>query len=236
MIEGYALENLFITVLLTGTITLVIVLLLMLIRWKTRISEEVFRKLMHFAAIAMTPLCLYFAVDFYIAAISLFIFAIGANIFLRLISKVRGYSDFFVERNKDEVRKSFINYCCLQAVIIIVCGIYGDLGIVCIELLVWALGDAIAALIGKKFGKKHFHIANRDKTYVGSLAMLIVAFAVSIIAMTALYDYSAGRVILQSLIIAVVATIVELLSKGGRDTITIPLSVTIICIIFGIFC
>ena len=79
MIEGYALENLLLTVLFTGTITLVIVLLLMLIRWKTKVDEEVFRKLMHFAAIAMTPLCLYFAIDYYIAALALFIFAIGAS-------------------------------------------------------------------------------------------------------------------------------------------------------------
>lgn len=231
MIEGYALENLLITVLLTGTITLVIVLLLMLIRWKTNIDEEVFRKLMHFTAIAMTPLCLYFAIDFYIAAFALFIFAIGANIILRLISKARFYSDFFVERSEGEIRKSFISYCCIQACIIIVCGIYGDIGIVCIELLVWALGDAAAALIGKKWGKKHFRIANSDKTYAGSVAMLIITFAISIIAMLILYDYSLLRVVVQSLVIAVIATTSELFSKKVNDTITIPVSVTLVCLI-----
>ena len=236
MIEGYALENLLITVLLTGTITLVIVLLLMLIRKKTKVNEEVFRKLMHFTAIAMTPLCLYFAIDFYIAAFSLFIFAIGANIGLRLISKVKGYTDFFVERTDGEIRKSFIQYCCLQACIIIVCGVYGDIGVVYIELLVWALGDAAAALIGKKLGKKHFRIANNDKTYAGSIAMFIVAFAVSIIAMFVLYDYSVLRVLLQSLVIAVVATFVELVSKGSIDTVTIPVSVTLICMISSNIC
>ena len=104
------------------------------------------------------------------------------------------------------------------------------------EKIGYALGDAAAALIGKKLGKKHFRIANNDKTYAGSIAMFIVAFAVSIIAMFVLYDYSVLRVLLQSLVIAVVATFVELVSKGSIDTVTIPVSVTLICMISSAIC
>ena len=232
--EEYALYNLFITVLLTGTITLVIVLLLMLIRWKTKLDEELFRKLMHFTAILMTPLSMYCAVDFYIAAMSMFIFAIGANIALRLIGKIKGYSGFFVERSEGEIRKSFTGYCCLQGCIIIVCGVVGDLGIVYIELIVWALGDAVAALIGRKWGKKHFRIANNNKTILGSLSMCIVALISTITAMFILYDYSLLRVIVQAALIALFSTVIELISKDGKDTITIPITVTLICLIMNI--
>lgn len=234
LIESYALKNIFTTVLITGTITLVIVLLLMLVRKKFNIGDELFRKLMHLTAILITPLCLYFAIDFYIAMLCLFIFAIGGAIGLRLIEKVKSYSSFFVEREKHEIRKSFVSYCNIQACLILVCGVYGDIGIIYIELMVWALGDTVAALCGKKWGKRHFKCAftDRKKTYVGSASMLIVVFIISFIALLIMYDYSALRVICQSGIIAVMATIAELLSKKGRDTITIPVIVSLVCLIF----
>ena len=234
LIESYALKNIFTTVLITGTITLVIVLLLMLVRKIFDIGDELFRKLMHFTAILITPLCLYFAIDFYIAMLCLFIFAIGGAIGLRLIEKVKSYSSFFVEREKHEIRKSFVSYCNIQACLILVCGVYGDIGIIYIELMVWALGDTVAALCGKKWGKRHFKcaFADRKKTYVGSASMLIVVLIISFIALLIMYDYSALRVICQSGIIAVMATIAELISKKGRDTITIPVIVSLVCLIF----
>ena len=237
LIESYALKNIFTTVLITGTITLVIVLLLMLVRKIFDIGDELFRKLMHFTAIVITPLCLYFAIDFYIAMLCLFIYAIGGAIGLRLIEKVKSYSSFFVEREKHEIRKSFVSYCNIQACLILVCGVYGDIGIIYIELMVWALGDTVAALCGKKWGKKHFEwrFTDRNKTYVGSVSMLIVVFIISLTSLSIMYDYSALRVICQSGIIAVMATIAELLSKKGRDTITIPVMVSLVCLIFDMF-
>lgn len=239
IIESYALENIITTIFITGTITLVIVLLLMLIRWKCNINDEVFRKLMHFTAIMITPLCLYFAIDFYVAMLCLFIYAIGGAIGLRIIEKVKSYSSFFVEREKHEIRKSFVSYCSMQAVIILVCGVYGDIRIVYIELLVWAIGDMVAALCGKKWGKRHFRmpLSDHNKTYVGSIAMLIITFIISITALSIMYDFSVARIIVQSILVAVAATIAELLSHKGKDTTTIPLTVTIICLISDyIFC
>lgn len=237
LIKSYALENIFTTVLITGTITLVIVLLLMLIRWKFNIGDELFRKLMHLTAIVITPLCLYFAIDFYIAMLCLFIFAIGGAIGLRIIEKIKYYSQFFVEREKHEIRKSFVSYCNIQACLILVCGVYGDIGIIYIEIIVWALGDTVAALCGKKWGKKHFKsvLTDNNKTYVGSLSMLLVTFILSFAALAIMYDYSASRLILQSGIIAVMATIAELLSKKGTDTITIPAVVSVVCLLFDMF-
>lgn len=234
IIESYALENIFTTILITGTITLVIVLLLMLIRWKSNIGDELFRKLMHFSAIMITPLCLYFSIDFYVAMLCMFIFAIGGAIGLRLIEKIKAYSDFFVERESHEIRKSFVAYCNVQALIILVCGVYGDIRIVYIELLIWAFGDMIAALCGKKWGKKRFKIpfADHNKTYVGSISMLIATFTISIIALVIMYDYSVVRTVVQSIVIAIMATLVELFSKKGTDTITIPVTVTLICVLF----
>lgn len=232
IIESYALFNILITVLLTGTITLVIVLLLMLIRWKSNIPDELFRKLMHFAAVFMTPLCLWFSIDFYVGAVSLFIFALGAAIILRIMENVKKYADFFVEREKHEIRKSFVSYCNIQACLLLVCGLAGDINIIYIELLVWAVGDASAALIGKKWGKKYFQskFADNKKTYLGSVSMLAVTFTISVILLIVLCHYPVLRVLVQSLVIAVVATVIELVSRKGADNIIIPIAISLVCL------
>ena len=65
--------------------------------------------------------------------------------------------------------------------------------------------------------------------------MLIVVFIISLTSLSIMYDYSALRVICQSGMIAVMATMAELLSKKGRDTITIPVIVSLVCLIFDMF-
>ncbi|MCR4611911.1 MAG: hypothetical protein K5644_08440 [Lachnospiraceae bacterium] len=245
-----SIKSVLLTLLIVGTITFVIVLILMLIRFKVKVADELFRKLMHFTAILMTPLCILFSDNYLVSAAVLLIFMILAEIGLRIIAKIfntvlpklnsdgsdshAGFNDFFVERNDGEIRRSFLIYCFTQACLIVICGLCDDIGLILLEILVWAIGDALAALIGKRWGKRHIKIGDSHKTYLGSSVMFISSLIISFVMLNVLYNFSFIRITVESLVIAVFATLVELLSRKGMDNVTIPVMVTAIGLCFNI--
>lgn len=88
-----------------------------------------------------------------------------------------------------------------------------------LPILILALCDPIAALIGKRWpiGKI------RNKTLMGSFAFFIVAFALSFI-----FTHS----ILLSIAIAIISTLAEAISPRGYDNITIPSSVLLVLFLY----
>ncbi|OKH56285.1 phosphatidate cytidylyltransferase [Calothrix sp. HK-06] len=94
---------------------------------------------------------------------------------------------------------------------------YAALGI-----LIMAWGDGSAALIGKRFGKHKYIVLGGQKSWEGSLSMTFVSFVIS-----SLILYSVQGNIWQtwvvSLIVAVVATVLESFSFLGIDNLTVPL-------------
>ena len=78
-------------------------------------------------------------------------------------------------------------------------------------VFVMGYGDGLAAVIGRRFGLMKYHIFGNTKSYVGSLTMLMVSFLVCAV------------ILLQALILAVFATIVEAFSPFGLDNLTVPL-------------
>lgn len=94
---------------------------------------------------------------------------------------------------------------------------YAALGI-----LIMAWGDGFAALIGKRFGKHKYIVLGGQKSWEGSLSMTILSFVIS-----SLILYSVQGNIWQtwvvSLIVAVVATVLEAFSFLGIDNLTVPL-------------
>ncbi|MFX0178000.1 MAG: diacylglycerol/polyprenol kinase family protein [Candidatus Hodarchaeota archaeon] len=101
-------------------------------------------------------------------------------------------------------------------------------------------GDGLADIVGRKFGGvRKFGIKGSEKTLVGSLAMFLGSFLVSLIlvlifslAATNLYII---KLILPIIIISLVATIVEALSPKGIDNWTIFIAVIIMIAIFSFF-
>lgn len=84
-------------------------------------------------------------------------------------------------------------------------------------------GDGLAAVIGRRFGLMKYHIFGNTKSYVGSLTMLIVSFLVCTVILWAATPVFWGIILLQALILAVFATIVEAVSPFGLDNLTVPL-------------
>lgn len=99
--------------------------------------------------------------------------------------------------------------------------------IAAIAMLVMALGDGAAAIIGGAIHYPHFYCLSSDKKSLeGSAAMFVISFA-SIFGGLIYYEqdgFAWSLFLPASLVVALTATAWEALSSGGWDNCTVPLS------------
>ena len=198
---------------------------MLIIRWLTKIPNELFRKILHFILLfSYIPFA--FAFDTWwksvllTVSMELLIYPI-----LAIAEHLPRFSAFVNERKGGEFKNSMMLAFTMLAVCNTVCwGLLGDkyLGIAC--MYAWGVGDAFAALIGKRFGKHkiQWKWADRHKSIEGSLAM----FVTSGIAVTCVL-LSHNHLTLPAYIVipiggAGAATLVEMVSKEGYDTVLCP--------------
>ena len=110
--------------------------------------------------------------------------------------------------------------------------------LVATAVMSWGVGDALAALIGKRFGKRKLVSkgVDRKKTWVGSNAMSIsvsiVAFLMVMFHIGALWWVA----LVIALIIGPVSALIEAYMHKGLDTIVLPLGIaTTIYVILLVF-
>jgi dolichol kinase len=92
-------------------------------------------------------------------------------------------------------------------------------------ILPMAYGDASAALIGEKYGKRRYRVFAK-KSLEGSIAMFLVSFlslAGSLVFFSLLYPLPLLGSILAALAVALVAVLAETFSPLGLDNLTVPL-------------
>jgi len=94
-----------------------------------------------------------------------------------------------------------------------------------IGILVMGYGDGFAALVGSKYGKHSFKKFGLSKSLEGSITVFVFALLISGIFFGI---YSPSLWLLKALIIALSATIIELLSPNGFDNLSLPLLVSLI--------
>ena len=191
------------------------------------IPDELFRKILHFILLGSIFVFVYCFKTWWISALASLLFAILVYPILVLCERFKGYSEITTERKKGELKASLLLVFAMFAVVIGICwGWFGDQFLVLISILAWGVGDALAALIGKKFGKhkiKRKYI-DEKKSYEGTAAM----FASSLISVTVILAirgglHLAGYFVIP-VIIALVSAVTELYSKNGYDTVICPLS------------
>ena len=103
-------------------------------------------------------------------------------------------------------------------------GLLNDRYLVLACIYAWGIGDAFAALVGKRFGRHRIRWkqADANKSIEGSAAMFATS-AVSVFAVLLLRGgMAAGACAVVAVVAALVCTVVELCSKGGFDTVTCP--------------
>ncbi|NJO79871.1 MAG: phosphatidate cytidylyltransferase [Cyanobacteria bacterium RM1_2_2] len=91
-----------------------------------------------------------------------------------------------------------------------------------IGILIMTWGDGFAALVGQRWGKHRYLLWGVQKSWEGSLAMLLISAVVCSLVFLSVYG-STGQIWLIALAVALIATLLEAFSKLGIDNLTVPL-------------
>ena len=89
-------------------------------------------------------------------------------------------------------------------------------------------GDAMAAIVGRRYGHHHFTVAGRTRSLEGSIAMLFwswVSTSAALLVMPYLAGgplVSGGVALIYGGAVAMICTLVEAVSPWGIDNITVP--------------
>ncbi|MCT4663469.1 MAG: hypothetical protein N4A40_16570 [Tissierellales bacterium] len=92
-----------------------------------------------------------------------------------------------------------------------------------IGILVMGYGDGFAAIIGSKHGHHKFTILRKSKSIEGSFCVFIITFIISMFIMPIIGHPVS---ILNSIILSIIATLIEALTPFGMDNLSLPLTIS----------
>lgn len=196
-----------------------------------KISDELFRKILHFILLGSAIVLLNVFNNWHGAAIAPLIFAALVYPLLSFAENLKNYSQFMVERDSGEIKRSLLYVFVMFSIVITISwGIIGEKFIALAVILAWGVGDATAALVGKNFGKRYIEGKYGDgkKTFEGSFAMFVASFIVIFIILAINTNLQWYYNVIVSFISAIVNSFVELNTKHGLDTITCPLALVLV--------
>lgn len=201
------------------------VCLLLLIRFLFKPDREVFRKILHTAAYCCSAAFVGFTENWLPASLASALVAAIVYPLLALGERLSCYSAFFNQRRPGEVKRSmlllFLTFSVLNA---FGWGVMHSRWLSVCAILMWGPGDAAAALVGRRFGRHKITLplADRKKSWEGSLAMTAVSFLCGAVCLTLCGVFPLGKALFAALMTAPAAACVELITKNGDDTVTVP--------------
>lgn len=95
-------------------------------------------------------------------------------------------------------------------------------------VLVLALADAFAALIGSRYGAIRYEVEDEFKSVEGSVVFFFVAFMAIHLPLLLLTDLSRAVCVLSALLVAMLVTLFEAISLEGADNLFVPLAVVFV--------
>jgi dolichol kinase len=95
-------------------------------------------------------------------------------------------------------------------------------------VLVLAVGDAFAALIGSRYGVIRYEVEDERKSLEGSLVFLVIAFLAIHLPTLLMTGLSRPVCVLAALLVAALVTGFEAISLEGADNLFIPLAIVVI--------
>lgn len=199
--------------------------IILLARRLIKIPDELFRKILHFILLgAYIPLC--FAFDewwmatVFSASLIVILFPI-----LFFAERIPMFSSFVNERKKGEFKSSMVLAVGMMVISTSICwGLFGDKYLVLASVYAWGVGDALAALVGKRFGKHKikWRIADGKKSVEGSAAMFACAVVSVFTVLIIRGGISAPLCLCIATVAAFACALCELCSKNGLDTVICP--------------
>jgi len=98
-----------------------------------------------------------------------------------------------------------------------------------VGVVVMAWGDGVAALVGQRWGKHTYTFMANKKSFEGSLAMLAASYIVTcLVLIMAAGEFSLSTFLIP-LPVAIAATLLEAISPGGTDNLTVPFASAGLC-------
>ncbi len=199
----------------------------------TRVPREIIRKFQHIGYAMSVFILLEYFETWTHALLALAVLVILAYPFLWGFERTKWFKKVLVQRRETgELRKQLLFVQMSYAFLILVFwGLMGEAGkpIMATGVMAWGYGDAMAALLGKAFGKRYIddpHIRPR-KTYVGTVSMALAA-AITVLFMARFYMEVSWLIALVIVVFASpVAALTELYAQDGADTLVVPASVAV---------
>ena len=210
------------------------VVILLPIRFLTKVPDFIFRKLLHIVAFSCIILMVIFSGTWYAASIASLVIAGVLFPVLAILEKESWYKKLFVEKSAGEVKISLLMLFIMFAVLTAVgWGLCGRVYMTTVSIIMWGVGDAAAAIFGILFGKHKvgFKIADGKKSYEGSAAMVIFSFLAGFLLMILYYGMPIWQVLLYAVPCAFAAAFTELIVPGKWDTCFVPTAVLAILVI-----
>ena len=201
------------------------------------IPKELWRKCLHLVAYTSSLFMMYVSHDWLTASVCCVVFAALVYPILRYAERWQGYAALFNQRHPGEVKISLLLLFCTHAALIALCWGWLDKPYIAVTaILMWGVGDTAAALIGKRFGKHRIHLplADTHKTWEGSLAMMLTAFTAGFAALLITSPLNWPICMVHAAITAPVAAYVELITRGGNDTVTVPTGGAIVLMLLSL--
>ncbi len=204
---------------------------LIVLNFTLKIPRYIFRKLLHIVAFSSVAIMVSAAENWQAAALTSCLFALVIYPILRALENCQWYDHLFVQKKKGEIKLSLmVLFFSMAAMIAFAWGLMGTRYIAITTILIWGCGDAAAAICGNRFGKHVIKskLSDGKKTWEGTIAMAVTAFVVAFACLMTMAGMPWYLVLVISVIVAPVAAFVELVSKGGWDTLTVPVSVVLL--------
>ena len=106
---------------------------------------------------------------------------------------------------------------------IIICLLWTRPNLLVASLMPMTWGDALAAVLGRRYGQRKYSVLGSTRSVEGSLAMFLVSWLSTFLALLLLSPLAWQTSLFYSLALAAFATLVEALSPWHIDNLTVPL-------------
>ncbi len=196
--------------------------------------SEIKRKSYHLMACGSIFVLLECFQHWYGAVIALIIFIAAVFVVVPIATKLFDLRSLSIQRGNSIVeilRQAVLFLVGMGIMITLIWGLSGAEHKIHIAIGMMALsfGDAAAAILGKRFGKRtlSLRIFDQKKTVEGSLAMLIFAFIAIFFLLFFFTELTFIFAFMFALILATLSAFVEAISVRGLDTILIPLVISL---------
>ncbi|MBR4983450.1 MAG: phosphatidate cytidylyltransferase [Lachnospiraceae bacterium] len=207
--------------------------IMLLARKYITIPDELFRKILHFILLgAYIPLVFAFETWWMSAIFSISLIIILFPV-LSIAGKIPMFSSFVNERKEGEFKSSMVLAVGMMAFSVSICwGLFAEKYLVLASVYAWGIGDGLAALIGKRFGKHKikWKLADGKKSIEGSFTMFLCSLISVFTVLLIRGGIDTAICFVIAFLAAVACTIAELCTKGGLDTISCPAVAMVIII------